>query len=202
MARSSPVRHTATPPRIGLLGGAFDPPHEGHVALARAAVEQLNLEALIVLVVEHPGHKGVTAPAVARLELARLAFAPIAQATVRLDPHTRTVDSLEELRPRDAWFVLGSDELAHFWDWKRPERVLELARLAVARRPGVADDALERAVSRFPDRSRFAFFDMPPTAVSSTEVRVRLARGESVSGLVPVSVVEAIARLGLYAGAE
>jgi nicotinate-nucleotide adenylyltransferase len=187
---------------VGLLGGAFDPPHEGHVALARAALEKLELEGLLVLVVEHPGHREVAAPALARLELAKLAFAPIPVATVRLDEHSRTVDSLESLRPHDAYFVVGSDELAGFWTWKRPERVLELVRLAVARRPGVLQVDLDRALARFPDPSRVTFFDMPEHPVSSSEVRARLARGASVAGLVPAPVADAIASLGLYAHAE
>jgi len=187
---------------VGILGGAFDPPHEGHVALGRAAVEQLDLDALLVLLVEHPGHKEVTAPAVARLELVKLAFAAVPEATVRLDEHARTVDSLEQLRPRDASFVLGSDELAGFWSWKRPERVLELVALAVARRPGVSQLKLGRALARFPDPSRVVLFDMPELPISSTDVRTRLERGESVVGLVPSQVIEAIARLGLYARAE
>ena len=84
---------------IGLLGGVFDPPHVGHVALARAAVAQLELERLLVYVVADPGHKRATTPAETRLALARLAFADVPEATVELDRHARTVDSLEERKP-------------------------------------------------------------------------------------------------------
>ena len=185
----------------GLLGGAFDPPHAGHVALARAAVDELGLDRILVLVVARPGHKGVSAPAEARLELARLAFEDVPEATVELDPYSRTVDSLEARRPRDAYFVLGTDELADFWGWKEPERVLELVRLAVARRAGMADSALEAALARFP-RGRVVVFEMPAIPVSSTDVRDRVARGESIDGLVPDAVEDAVTRLGLYSDAD
>jgi nicotinate-nucleotide adenylyltransferase len=186
---------------MGLLGGAFDPPHVGHVALARAAIDELGLERLLVLVVASPGHKGVFAPAEARLELARLAFEDVPEATVELDPYARTVDSLEERRLPDAYFVLGADELADFWAWKEPDRVLELVRLAVAKRPGIPERELAHALARFPE-DRVVVFDMPATPVSSTEVRARVARGESIAELVPEKVEWALGRLGLYADAE
>ena len=124
----------------GILGGVFDPPHDGHVALGRTAVRELRLSELLVLVVAEPGHKYATTPAQTRLELTRLAFEDLPEAVVELDEHARTVDSLEARRPADAYFVLGSDELAAFETWKSPERVLELVRLAVAMRPGVDRD--------------------------------------------------------------
>ncbi|HSI97492.1 MAG TPA: adenylyltransferase/cytidyltransferase family protein, partial [Gaiellaceae bacterium] len=154
---------------IGFLGGVFDPPHVGHVALARAAISGLELERLVVLVIADPGHKDVTTPAETRLELARLAFADIPGVEVELDHHARTVDFLEELRPEDAIFVIGADELADFASWKRPERVLELARLGVARRPGVPDVELREARARLSAPDRILFFELEPTAVSSTE---------------------------------
>ncbi len=186
---------------LGLLGGAFDPPHVGHLRLARAAVDGLGLERLLVLVVEDPGHKRVATPAETRLELARLAFAPMPEAQVELDRHARTVDSLEERLPEDAYFVIGADELADFWSWKRPDRVLELVRLAVAVRPGVSEDELRVSLRRFPP-DRVAFFEMEPIGISSTDVRRRVARGEGVGELVPPAVAREIARLGLYSSGE
>jgi nicotinate-nucleotide adenylyltransferase len=186
----------------GILGGAFDPPHVGHVALARAAVEHFGLERLLVLVVEDPGHKRTATPAETRLELVRLALEDVPGVEVELDPHARTVDSLEERRPEDAVFVLGADELADFPTWKRPERVLELVRLGVAMRPGVPERQLEDVRARLPAPGRIEYFEMEPMAVSSTEIRDRLARGESIEGLVPPRVADEIARLGLYATAE
>jgi nicotinate-nucleotide adenylyltransferase len=187
-----------TGPSLGILGGVFDPPHVGHLELARAARDQLGLERLLVLVVADPGHKEAAAPAEARLELARLAFEVMPGVHVELDGHARTVDFLEERKLLDAVFLLGGDELAAFESWKSPDRVLELVRLGVAMRPGVSDSELREARARLPAPDRISFFEMAPTPVSSTEVRERVARGEAIDELVPPQVAAAIRRLGLY----
>ena len=185
-------------PRLGILGGAFDPPHIGHVELARAAREHYGLDELLVLVVTDPGHKETSATAADRLELARLAFADVPDARVELDRHARTVDSLEERKPEDAIFLLGGDELTAFERWKDPERVLELVPLGVAMRPGVSDSELREARARLPAPDRISFFAMTPTSVSSNDIRARVARGELIDSLVPPAVADAIERLGLY----
>jgi nicotinate-nucleotide adenylyltransferase len=184
---------------LGILGGVFDPPHVGHVALARAALDRLGLERLLVLVVADPGHKVAATPAETRLELTRLALADVPEATVELDDHARTVDSLEARRPENAVFILGADELVGFSGWKRPERVLELARLAVATRPGTSDERVREARAGLAAPDRVVFFEMRAVPVSSSEIRERVALGESIDGLVPPRVASEIARLGLYA---
>ena len=189
-------------PRLGILGGVFDPPHVGHVALARAAIDRLELARLLVLVVADPGHKRATTPADARLELARLAFADVPEATVELDRHARTVDSLEERKPENAVFIVGADEFVDLVHWKRPERVLELVSLAVAMRPDVPDERVREARARLSTSDRILSFEMPATPVASYEIRERVARSASIDGLVPPLVAEEIARLGLYADAE
>jgi nicotinate-nucleotide adenylyltransferase len=188
--------------KLGILGGVFDPPHIGHVALARAAIAELGLKRLLILVVADPGHKVATTPADTRLELARLAFEGVPGVEVELDSHARTVDSLEARRPEDAVFVLGADELADLPRWKNPERVLELVRLAVAMRSGVPDDRVHETHARFSAPDRISYFELEPVAVSSSLVRERAAHGEPIEDLVPPSVAEAISRLGLYAHAE
>ncbi len=187
---------------LGILGGVFDPPHVGHVALARAAIEQLGLERLLVLVVADPGHKPATTPAESRLSLARLAFEGVPRSEIELDQHARTVDSLEARKPTDAIFLIGADELADFSRWKDPARVLELVRLGVAMRPGVPDERLREARDRLPAPDRVMYFEMEPMSVSSSEVRDRVARGESIDGLVPPVVADAISLLGLYTNGE
>jgi nicotinate-nucleotide adenylyltransferase len=161
-------------------------------------MERLELESLLVLVVADPGHKRATTPAETRLGLAQLAFEDVPHVRVELDRHARTVDSLEERRIDDAVFILGADEFADFSHWKKPERVLELARLAVAMRPGVSAERIGEARSRLARPDRILPFDMPAIPVSSSDIRARVARGESIDGLVPVRVADAIARLGLY----
>jgi len=187
----------------GILGGVFDPPHDGHVALGRAAIDELALDGLLVLVVADPGHKQAKTPAATRLELARLAFADLAEATVELDGHARTVDSLEDLRlPADTFFVLGADELAGFESWKTPQRVLELVRLAVAMRPGVPRDEIAAVRRRLGAGNRIVEFQLDPVPISSSEIRARVALHEPIDDLVPARVAAEIARLGLYATPE
>lgn len=187
---------------LGILGGVFDPPHNGHVALAGAALTHLGIEQLLVLVNADPGHKRATSPADTRLELARLAFADLARTSVELDPHPRTVDMLEARHPRNAVFVIGADELRDFPSWKEPARVLELVRLAVAMRPGVPDDQLRAARARVPTPDRISYFELEPVPVSSSEIRERVACGQPIDDLVPPRVADAIARLRLYRNAE
>ena len=187
---------------VGILGGVFDPPHVGHVALARAALAELGLDELLVLVVADPGHKTATTSAETRLELARIAFEDVPEAVIEVDRHARTVDSLEERRPDDAYFILGADELASFESWKSPKRVLELARVAVAMRPGVSPAVLRGVRERLGAGDRIVQFEMPLVAISSSEIRARVGRGEPVTDDVPTAVAEAIARLGLYTSAE
>jgi nicotinate-nucleotide adenylyltransferase len=188
---------------VGILGGVFDPPHEGHVALARAAIRELPLDELLVLVVAEPGHKQATTPADIRLELARLAFADMPEVQVDLDAHARTVDSLQERRlPSETFFILGADELAGFEGWKSPDRVLELVRLAVAMRPGVARDVVEAVRARLAAPARIVEFQMDPLPISSSEIRARVREGRAIDHLVPTRVAQAIARLGLYGRPE
>jgi nicotinate-nucleotide adenylyltransferase len=182
---------------IGLLGGAFDPPHNGHIALARAALAQFGLEELVVLVAERPGHKQVSLPAETRLRLARAAFPKY---TVSLDEHERTIDTLRAGRWRDPLFLIGADEFSDLLTWKDPEGVLERARLGVATRPGYPRERLDAVLERLSQPQRVLFFEIDPVAVSSRELRARLALGDSVDGLVPRAVAELIADLGLYRG--
>jgi nicotinate-nucleotide adenylyltransferase len=188
---------------VGILGGVFDPPHAGHVALARAAVRELGLDELLVLVVADPGHKHATTPADTRLDLAKLAFAGVPEARVELDRHARTVDSLEKRAlPTDTLFILGADELAGFEAWKSPHRVLELVRLAVGMRPGVTRGEVDAARARLDVPERIVEFELAPFPVSSSEIRARIRNGESIDDLVPPQVAGAIARLRLYGQPE
>jgi nicotinate-nucleotide adenylyltransferase len=177
-----------------LLGGTFNPPHNGHVALARAAEEQFG-EQVVVLVAARPGHKEVQLDAEMRLDLARAAF-PDHQ--VELDPHERTVDLLEVGRWRNPLFVIGADEFCDFLTWKDPDGVVARARLAVATRPGYPRERLDAVLDRLAQPERVQFFEIEPLPISSAEIRDRIARGEPVDRLVPDGVAELIRTRGLY----
>ena len=175
---------------IGLLGGSFDPPHNGHVALAEAALDQLPIDRLVVLVAERPGHREApVVDAVTRLELARAAFP---DADVQLEPNLFTVDAVRGSRFDDAAFILGADQAAAFHRWKEPDEVLKHVKLAVGARAGYPEPDL----SRYGDR--VLRFRLESPNVSSSDVRRRRAAGESIDDLVPPAVAQLIEELGLY----
>ncbi len=183
--------------RIGVFGGQFDPPHNGHLAVVRAAGRQLGLDRLLVVPTPRPPHRPEPeTPAEVRFELARAAFAGepgVEVSRVELDRAgpSYTADTLTALSaPRRTLFlIVGADQLAALEGWERPDRVRELATIVVAGRPGAPRvDGVEVLV-------------MEPVAASSSEIRERLARGDDISRLVPAAVAAAIERDGLYAPA-
>ena len=179
----------------GLLGGTFNPPHNGHIALAAAARRHFDLDDLAILVAVRPAHKEVQLGAESRVKLAQAAFP---DCEVELDPHERTVDLLKEGRWKDPLFLIGADQFADFLTWKDPEGVIERARIGVATRPGYPRERLDEVLARLSRPERVELFDIEPVRVSSREIRDRVARGEPIDGLVPPDVAALIRSLGLY----
>ena len=179
----------------GLLGGAFNPPHNGHLALARAAQEHFDLDELAVLVAERPGHKRVHLDAETRLKLARATFPDF---LVEPDPYERTVDMLRARRWGEPLFLIGADQFADFLTWKDPEGVLALSRIGVATRPGFPLERLDAVLQQLSRPDRVELFEIEPVSISSREIRERVGLGESIDGLVPPAVAELIESLGLY----
>jgi nicotinate-nucleotide adenylyltransferase len=188
---------------IGILGGAFDPPHAGHVVLAGEAIARFGLERLVALVVAEPAHKPVETPVEQRVELARAAFADIPQVEVVPDDHAYTVDFLRESDlPEDAVFVIGADELADFLTWREPDEILRRVRLGVAARPGYQPGQLDDVLARLERPERVELFEIPAMTASSTEVRARVAAGRPIDDLVPAEVARLVVALGLYHGVD
>jgi nicotinate-nucleotide adenylyltransferase len=189
----------------GLLGGAFDPPHNGHIALAEAAISHFRLSRLVVVVTGEPPHKLVETDPETRLRLAEAAFhglPAVEVSRVELDRPgpSYTVETARWAREvyGDVVFLVGADEFASFLEWRDPDGVLAEVRLGVATRPGFDRELLEpvlRALSR-PDRVEL--FAIPAVAVASTELRARLRRGEPIDELVPGPVAALVRELGLY----
>lgn len=190
--------------RIGLLGGTFDPPHVAHLAAAAAARHDLDLSEVWFVPAGSPPHKRarVVSPKPVRLALLQAAlrgrrgFRAVTAELSRRGP-SYTVDTLERFRRAhpnvEWWLVVGTDMLADLPNWRRPERVLELAGIAAVPRPGHP--------ARWPRglaRRSFRIIDMPALALSSTELRARVGRGASISDLVPAAVERLIRRLSLY----
>jgi nicotinate-nucleotide adenylyltransferase len=178
-----------------LYGGAFDPPHLGHVAVADAARERFGVDRLLVLVNEHPAHRAVHAAAEDRLALARAAFP---SDDVRLDPHPRTVELLRAESFDDPVLVVGADQFRGFLDWSEPAEILERARLAVATRPGFPQEELQPVLAQLDRPDRVLFFEIEPNPSASTDVRARVAAGEPLDELVPAAIAGLIEDRALY----
>jgi nicotinate-nucleotide adenylyltransferase len=178
-----------------LYGGAFDPPHLGHVAVADGARELFEVECLAVLVSERPAHRAVHASAEDRLALARVAFP---HDDVRPDPYARTVELLRAERYADPVFVVGADQLRGFLDWSEPDEVLERTRIAVATRPGFPRKELDEVLARLARPERVLFFEIEPNPATATEIRARIGAGEPLDGLVSPAVARLIEERGLY----
>jgi nicotinate-nucleotide adenylyltransferase len=176
---------------VGLFGGAFDPPHRGHVELARRAKEELGLGRLIVLVEANPGHKRVETPADVRLRLTQAAFP---DDDVLLDEHARTVDTLRAHPEwQDTIFLIGADQFCDFPTWKEPDEVLRLTRLGVATRPGFPQERLEHVLAGLEQPERVLSFEIEPIPVASRALRARFVDGD-----VPSAVADIIRREHLY----
>ena len=200
--------------RIGILGGTFDPPHLAHLVLAAAARHAHALDRVLLVPAGDPWRKADSdvSTAADRLALTRAAvegvlpWAEVSDIEVRRAGPSYTAETLEELqteaRGHEWWFILGWDALADLPNWREPERILELARLALAQRGDEAGDgeALPAAVvEAFPElSSRVDCLLSPRLNVSASELRRRLREGEPTAPLLPAAVRERIAALGLY----
>lgn len=190
--------------RIGLFGGTFDPVHRAHLALARQARDALALDELRWLPAGQPWQKSRRiAPAADREAMLRLAidgepgFVVDRREIERAGP-SYTLDTVRELqaeRPGRQWLLLiGEDQYAGLHTWHGWRELLSRVTLAVACRPGAApaaDDEVRRAAR--------VEVPLPPMAVSSTEVRRRVAAGEPITDLVPPEVARYIDSHRLYA---
>jgi nicotinate-nucleotide adenylyltransferase len=177
---------------IGILGGTFDPPHNGHVALAEAALQELDLDELVVLLVDNPGHRPCVEDAETRLALAEAAFAGVPRTRVERDENPYTVDAVSSGRFGDAVFVVGADEGAAFPLWKDPDEILRWVRLAVGTRSGYPPPDLQRY------GDRVISFELVSPPISSNVVRARIREGKPVDDLVPSDVAHLIGERGLY----
>ena len=202
------------PGSIGILGGTFDPFHVGHLALARAARDQLGLERVLVVPAAIPPHKRDRSilPGDVRLALveAGIAGEPRLEASrIELDRSgpSWTVDTVASLaaaerragRAPDLTVILSAESFAGIAGWHEPERLLDLARIAVAPRAGHTAPDPAWISATFPGRAdRIVVIDGPQVAVSASDIRRRAAAGEPLTDLVPPGVAEAITADALY----
>lgn len=201
--------------RIGILGGSFDPVHLGHLGVARAVADALGLaRVLLIPAAQAPLRDiAVRADGARRAAMLRLAVEELAERSgerrlevdeteLRRGGVSYTVETLRALRaerPADEFtWIVGADQLARLAQWREPAELARLAEWAAYARPGFDWETLPAPVApglrvRRVEPAANALWD-----VSSSDVRARLARGESVAGLVPDKVIEYIRENGLY----
>ncbi len=190
-----------------MFGGAFDPPHNMHLALARTALQQLQLDALYVFPTGHAWHKSRTlSPAAHRLAMAELAFGDIPGVVV--DPReilregpTYTIDTLHELhmeQPQAQLFLLmGEDQAARLPSWHGWEDIVRAAIISVALRADPTSVSSPFSPESLP-AGRFQALHMAPMALSATDIRHRAATSQGIAHLVPDGVARYIDQHHLY----
>jgi nicotinate-nucleotide adenylyltransferase len=183
---------------IGILGGTFDPVHNAHLEMARAALENLGLQNILFIPTGSPKYRnGPVASAEHRLAMLRLALGNepryrIDQRELAPGASGYTVDTLKSLRAElgpqtPFYFLMGADQFEKLPSWHRPEELRKLTRIALFARPGFRTG--DKEVQIVP---------MPPMPISASDIRQRAARGEDLTTIVPPSVANYIRKHQLY----
>lgn len=194
---------------IGVLGSAFNPPHLGHLALAQEALWQLGLSEVILVPTGQAPHKRIVDDPGRELRMAmtRLAAADdsrfsVSSLEVDREGPSYTYETLQMLADErgetELVFVMGADAAVGLESWKEPERVVGLARLAVARRAGISDAEVAAVLRSLGAEGRATMLEMPQFGVSSSAVRERAREGRPLRYLVPEAVARFIEEKGLY----
>jgi nicotinate-nucleotide adenylyltransferase len=196
--------------RLGILGGAFNPPHLGHLVCAQEALVQLALDRVIFVPTARPPHREIESdPGVeARVEMCEAALADderfeMSSAELEREGPSYTVDTLREMHaaaPDDELFlILGGDQAAALPDWREPEEVLSLAVVAAVERAGFSRNSIAIQLGQLKGAQQVRYLDMPVIQVSSSVVRRRVAEGKPIRYLVPDPVLRYIKDHDLYA---
>lgn len=192
-------------PRLGVLGGTFDPIHNGHLILAETLLEKLDLAQVLFLLSAHPPHKKSSAIASwqDRLRMIRLALKgnPRFQTSdieIKRDGPSYTVETIEQLQARyrqefRVLFIVGADSILEIFTWHEPERLLATRSLVVVPRPGCDLNQLNQQVAK-----QVTLVQTPLIEISSSDIRQRVREGLSIRYLVPEEVAVYIYQHCLY----
>ena len=194
--------------RVGVMGGTFDPVHNGHLVAASEVQAWFDLDEVVFVPTGEPWQKAgrTVSPAEERYLMTVIATASnprfaVSRVDVDRGGPTYTVDTLRDLHRilgpgTDLYFITGADALAQILTWHEPEELFRLAQFVGCTRPG--HSISELTLEGLP-KDRVTLVEIPALAISSTDCRERVARGEPVWYLVPDGVVQYIAKRGLYA---
>jgi len=192
-------------PRLGVLGGTFDPIHNGHLIVAEALRENLDLAQVLFLLSAHPPHKNASAVASwqDRLQMIKLAVKEnphfqTSDVEITRDGPSYTVETLEQLQTRygqryQVLFVVGADSILEIFTWHQPERLLASRSLVVVPRPGYDLNDMDPQVAE-----KVTVVQTPLIEISSSDIRQRVREGRSIRYLVPQEVATYIRQRLLY----
>lgn len=196
---------------VGVLGGTFDPVHNGHLTIAEESRIRLDLDEVVLVPAGQPLLKGnnMILAAEDRVQMIRLAiaarpFLKLSMVEIEREGASYTVDTVRGLlAQRDSgdqlFFILGWDNLARLAQWREPSRLITMCRLVAVPRPGGPLPDLAALETSIPGLSqRLIILDMPEVDISATEIRSRVARGLAIDHLVPRPVEEYIRQHRLY----
>ena len=199
--------------RVGVFGGTFDPIHNAHLAIATEAKKRMQLDEVLFIPAGQPWMKSdrIIAPAEDRLAMVQLAiqrriYYRVSSLELENEGPSYTVETLRTLRQRmgrntEFFLIIGCDSLGQFYRWKEPIEILKLATLVAAPRPGCPRPDMKEIEKQVPFISgRTVLLDKPEIDLSSTDIRERIARGESINDVVPAAVVDYIKEHHLYSG--
>ncbi len=197
--------------RIGVLGGTFDPVHNGHLAIAETARAQCDLSEVVFVPAPRPWQKTDHAltPIDHRVAMLRLAtnvrpYFRLSEVDINRPGPTYTIDTIADLRqeldqPAEFYFILGWDSLESLPSWKEASQLVHICYLVAAPRPHYPRPDLARLETAIPGISaRLIFMRGPRVNVSASEIRERVLRGEPIHGMVPVPVERYIIENRLY----
>jgi len=197
---------------LGILGGTFNPPHLGHLAIAQSALRELALQRVVLMPARTPPHKQVAEDpgSERRLAMCRLLVDGtdgLSACSMELEREgaSYTVDTLDAIAAShpaaELTLIVGADIARTLPSWREPEKLLGLARLAVAPRSGAAREQVSQALGALDAPVRLRFLDAPVLDVSSSLVRERTAAGGPLADLVGARVAAFIGEQGLYGAA-
>lgn len=188
-------------PRIGILGGTFDPPHNGHIAVARAAMKECGLEKIIFIPAKYPPHKPIDRVTSEKDRMNMLSLAvsgydefEVSDIELKKNSISYTVETLHEIKKRyqgsEIIFIIGADNISEMESWYKPDEILDIASIVAFNRPGFEPGG------RY--KSKIRLLKMPPVDISSTEIRSKIRANDSIENLVPDPVREYIEKNSLY----
>ena len=191
------------------MGGTFDPIHNGHLSIAHSVAEQLDFDRVLFIPTGNPNFKQdrKVTPGPARAHMVKLAIKghehfELDTCEVDRAGITYTADTLKELTERfpgaELYFIMGADSAATLVHWRRAEQVADLCHIVVVQRPGQSMEFVRAALKSSPIAFSVRYVDVPQVDVSSTDIRERVRRGDTIEDMLPRAVAEYIENNGLY----